>query len=161
MSTTTGRRRGRLVAVDQGAIALGRLPQQTMRILAMVRGGHTIPHIIEVGAYHRSWTSTDVARVLKANGVVPPGFGLDEVAPLPGRRVELPSAMHVAICEQVCRGLSNSEVAEVLGLAESTVKTCLRVIIERMEARHRLDLVVGVLTGRMHAATGDGEDDTR
>lgn len=160
--STTGRRRGPAPRVDHGAIALGRLPQQTMRILAMVQGGHTVPHIIEVGAYHRSWTAADVARVLKDNGVVPPGFALDEVAPLPGRRVELPTAMHVAICEQVCRGLSNAEVAEVLGLAESTVKTCLRVIIERMEARHRLDLVVGVLTGRMHAvAPGDGEDDTR
>lgn len=79
-TTTRTDSRGRPKQVplpDFGAKVLGTNPEQTVRILGLVRAGSSYDYILEVGRYQGTWTEADVRRVLTANRVpMPPPLSL-------------------------------------------------------------------------------------
>lgn len=142
---------------DFGAISLGDNPVVTMRVLGMLKAGHSVRHIVEVGRYHGSWTGADVDRILKANRTTIP----EEPDPRPfstrptsAHTVALP-ARQVTVVHHICQGMTNSEIAVALDLPLNTVKSHVSEILAACMCRDRVALVVAVLTGRLVPVTKD------
>lgn len=126
---------------------LGANPRQTTRILGMVRAGHTMTHILEVGRYHGSWSAADVRRVLADNHVHLP---LEpDPRDNPETRAVAMSARQVQVVTGICEGMNNAEIAAAIGMPPETVKTIVSSILRMTGCRDRLAVAVAVLTKRL------------
>ena len=56
-------------------------------------------------------------------------------------RKSIPTEREMQVLELAAEGLTNAEIAQVLGLSEETVKTHVRMLLSRMNARSRTHLV--------------------
>lgn len=133
---------------DFGAMSLGDNPRQTMRVLGMVKAGHSLGHILEVGQYHGSWTPADVDRILRANKVPmpePPDPRPNSIKLTSARTVPM-SARQVQIAHLICQAMTNEEIAAHTGLPSNTVKSHVSAILGLCDCRDRVALVVAVLS---------------
>lgn len=130
---------------DFGALALGPHPHQTMRVLGLVRAGHSMHNILEIGRYQGSWTPKDVERILRTNRVRTPDAPDAGNAP-PGARVLKLPATQAAVVDLVRQGLDNHEIADALGLSPNTVRSYVSQILHAAGCRDRVALVIAVLT---------------
>lgn len=143
---------------DFGAVALGPHPQQTMRVLGLVRAGHPWKYILDVGRYQKSWTEADVRRILRANRIALADQPAEahrapvQAAPL------LLHRRHLSVLDGVCKGWTNAEIGAYHGIPESTVKVAVRSITKKAGVRDRVGLVVAVLTGQL-APAEEGDHD--
>jgi hypothetical protein len=148
--------RARLVPIpDFQARNLGPNPVRTMRVLGMVRAGHSWKHIVEVGRYQGAWTEQEARNILAANGVpVPEG---PHPAATPGRVLPLPH-QQLVVARAMTRAWTNAEIAAHHKLPEGTVKAYVRQIIAASECRDRIGFVVAVLTGQIDLRDQDEHD---
>ena len=75
---------------------------------------------------------------------------VDDVIPLPGvgeRLDRLPTAREIDVLELISDGLGNREIAERLFLSEETVKSHIRSILAKLQARSRAHAVALGLRG--------------
>lgn len=143
---------------DFGAIALGDNPDQTRRILGLIRAGHTRDYILRLGHYQQSWSPADVDRVLRDNRVAipePPDASRHSAKTTSARTVPITTAqMRIVHC--LCQGMTNDEAAAHLGITQPTVRGQVRRVLDATGARSALDLVVQILTGKL-APTEDAD----
>jgi LuxR family maltose regulon positive regulatory protein len=81
---------------------------------------------------------TYLGRVVNASGVVHPDW--DDSGP-EDQLIQPLTRKEIQVLEYVAKGCSNSQVAETLGLSESTVRTHLRNIHAKLSARSRAEAV--------------------
>ncbi len=94
-----------------------------------------------------------IRRVQRGEAVLPPALTsrlLDELA-RPGYTPSELTDREVEILRYIARGLSNKEIASVLGLSENTVKTHVRKILAKLNARSRAEAAAyAVQAGLLH-----------
>lgn len=136
---------------DFGAIALGANPDQTRRVLGLVRAGHSLAYIVRLGHYQQSWSPADVERILRTNRVTipdPPDSSRHSAKATSAATVALtPAQMRIVHC--LCQGMTNDEAAAHLGITQPTVRGQVRRVLDATGARSALDLVVQILTGKL------------
>ena len=104
------------------------------------------------------WTREDYQQMLTGNG------GRDRVAAYAEAEArppaELPAALQgltereLGVLRLVARGLSNGEIAQELGIAETTVKTHVARILAKLDLRDRVQAVVLAYESGFVAHTG-------
>jgi DNA-binding NarL/FixJ family response regulator len=129
-------------------LKLGSNPRQAMRIIGMVRAGHPLGHILEVGRYHGAWTAADVNRVLADNrlALVPPQ--LVRGAP---RTIQV-TPKQAQVIHGVCQGMTNAEIGAATDMPLDTVKSTVSAVLTKTGCRDRIALVIAVLTKRLDYA---------
>lgn len=157
-SRAVGHGKRRIIPMpDFGVKVLGPNPQQTMRVVGLIRAGTSWRQLLEIGRYQRAWTEADVRRIIDANRVPMPDMPTARQA-APNAKV-LPLAPRLLdVSDGMVKAWSNTEIADRTALPESTVKAYVRQIIAASGARDRIGYVVGVLTGSILPSLPDEHD---
>jgi DNA-binding NarL/FixJ family response regulator len=128
---------------DFGAISLGNNPNQTMRILGMIRAGNSYDYIIQVGHYHGTWSKADVDRILRDNKVRIPE------APDTNARTAFLTPREMQVVHHLCQAQNDQEIAQTLGVTDYTVRAHINKALASTGCRDRITLVVQILTGQL------------
>lgn len=136
---------------DFGQKVLGDNPNQTMRIMAMIRAGHSYDYIVRFGHYHQCWGPMDIQRVLRDHKQVIP----DAPDPLPHSK-KLTTVTTVGYTQRqaeavhhLCQGLADTEIASAMGIAVSAVQKYLVRAVKLAECHSRAQLVAHILSGKL------------
>lgn len=138
--------------VDFRPTVIGDNPVATQRIMGLVAAGHSYRHIREVGHYQGAWSESYLNTILSLNRVVLPGSPYAAAAQ-PQRPVGKPlrvNAYERAVLAKVCAAWSNDEIAVWTATPETRVKSTIRTLVKRADARDRIALVVAVLTHELN-----------
>lgn len=140
-------------APDFGALTLGPSPNQTLRIMGLVKAGHSYRYICELGYYQKSWGPLEVQSVLRNNRVRLPD------APDPGPKSRaatsyeansvLLTSDQLEILYHLCQGKNDVEIAEAVHMPINKVGAQMRDMLTASEMRDRLMLATAVLSGRL------------
>ena len=123
--TGQGSRENAANAIEAGAFAFLEKPLRTFEVLAMVRRAQ---------AHLNGDTSLMYS---------------EEVA----RRIQRLSRRERDVFEGVLQGLRNKQIAGKLGVSESAIKSARRMLMERMQARSRVELITLAIRGGMTIKT--------
>lgn len=136
---------------DFGAIALGDNPARTIRILGLVRAGHTYGWIIAYGHAQHAWAPYDVDRVLRENRITlpdPPEPRPHSNKPTSAQTTHL-TTRQIQICHHLCQAMTEAEIAETLGATPETIHNHIQQILRETGRRDKLALVVDILAGKL------------
>jgi DNA-binding NarL/FixJ family response regulator len=146
---------------DFGQRILGDNPTQTMRIMALIRAGHTYDYILRVGHYQQSWGPMDIQRVLRDHKQVIP----DAPDPLPHSK-KLTSVTTVGYTPRqaeavhhLCQGHTDEEIASAMDIAVSAVRKYLARSVRLAGAHSRVQLVAHILSGKLVPVVNIDPDD--
>jgi DNA-binding NarL/FixJ family response regulator len=137
---------------DFGAVSLGPAPAQTMRILGMIRGGHTYDYILRYGHYHGTWSKADVDRTMRNNRVTLPDApdpAGQHSRKLTSARTAVLTTRQLAVCHYLCNAQNDAEMAAALGVGLPTIRKYVNDTLAATHTRDRLELVVSILTGKL------------
>ena len=125
-------------------------PQNRAKILGLIAVGHSLEHVIAVGAFHGSWTVEDVRATLSEAGVRPPApaFGGGARPGPSAKRVKL-TEVQVDVLREVCTGATVEQVAGRLYLGSTVVQKHIAAILRELDAVDRAHAISLVLTGRV------------
>lgn len=120
------------------------------QIAELIDGGASAERVIRIGLHRRSWTPSDVHRVVRVLAAT--GHG-EHVRWMPPRFNGQPADVvltprQMAVVDGLCRGLTNAGIAAERHVTEDTVKTHLRAVYGRLDAADRAQVTAWVWSGR-------------
>lgn len=155
------------------------LSVRQQQILELLAGGASVRQVCEVGVYRKTWTEADVRGVVEQHfpgrgrypvpaaarppappppPPAPPGWvpaGCTAWAPPvlddEPRKVVL-TPMPAAVLTGLCRGWSNRQIGDALGIAEDTVKSHVRRLFVKLAAGDRCHAVALIFSGTVRIA---------
>jgi DNA-binding NarL/FixJ family response regulator len=142
---------------DYGQRVLGPNPAQTLRIMGLVRAGHSYEYIVRLGHHQQSWGPNDVQRVLRANRIKVPE-PTDPTALTTVRTANITKRQGEAV-HLLCQAMTDEEIGQAMAIGPDTARSYINKAIKATRCNSRLDLVVQILTGKLVPTISTGLDD--